>query len=150
MNKSNFGLWIRNLARVLQENINESVAQFEKIVRLPVVAHSFCEERVENRLPRRKRSGSDHICKGLPKCAQRFSDAFTLADLARVTHCEGKDLLAVPFTGKEGKRRRFPHDKPTGEFFGSIPDEIAIETENVLRSIQRMYDEPGEHLGPDF
>jgi hypothetical protein len=44
-------MWRGEFARVLDDGIDRAFAQREEIVRLPVIAGTACEERVESLLP---------------------------------------------------------------------------------------------------
>ena len=49
----NFALGARELARVLDDCVGRAIVELGKVVRLPIVSRSWCEQRVECFLPSR-------------------------------------------------------------------------------------------------
>src|SRR6185312_7327866 len=98
------GLRVGKLASEVHENVDETIADLEEIVRLPVVAHSRREERIENRLPGGERLRSDHVRNRPAELAQRLEHALASGDVARIARREHQNLLAMPLRWQEGKR----------------------------------------------
>ena len=116
---------------------------------LPVVARAGRQQRIECRLPCGKRVRGDHIGDRLAEGAQAFERLFALLDVAAVAGREDENLLAVPFRGQERKRRRLAHHHPGRELVGCLLGDASELRQELRRLVERMHDQPGQHLGTE-
>src|SRR5690348_2378724 len=96
-----FRLIVGKTVREVHEYVDQAVAHVEEVVRLPVIAHSRGEQRIEDGLPCRERLRADDVGDGVPELTKRCERAFTIGDVTRVARGKHEDLATVPFGGKE-------------------------------------------------
>lgn len=104
LSDEDFALFGREPLDLAYEDVKEAVAQFDKIVRLPVIVSTRSQQRVERALPCCEWLHANHISNRLSERAQWFQGAVPVALIAHVADRKDEDLLAVNVGRKEGER----------------------------------------------
>lgn len=139
----------RQCACVFDDDIDRAVAELREVMRLPVVARTRREERIEGLLPCGVRLHPDVLAVRRAEPAQRPDQLLTLSRVACIAQGEHNDLFPMDVLGQEGQRGRLPHDHPDGELVRHCLGETGELREHGLRLTERKDDEPAQHVWPD-
>ena len=140
----------RQPADALGQEVDQAVVDRIEIVRLPVVAGTRREQRVEGLLPAGERVRADDVGDRLAQRAERRQRLLAFRHVAGVAGGEDQDLAAVPFLGQERQGRRLAHHDPDGELVRHGGGEAAILAQQLRGRVERMDDEAGEDLRADL
>ena len=108
-----------------------AVVELVEVVRLPVVARTGREQRIERRLPARERHGPDHLADRLAERAQRRDRGFSpLAGSPSVAEREHEHLACrAPRPGRNGSGGALRMHEPHRELVRRGRDELAVGLE---------------------
>lgn len=144
------GLGRRQRAGVFDDSVDQAVAELHQVVRLPVVARTRRQERIERLLPSGERLHPDVFAEHHPERAQRRDELHPHGGVICVEDGERDDLFPVDVGRQERERRRLSGNHPDVELVRHRLGEAGKLRDHVLRLVEREDDEPAQHIRPHW